>query len=340
MVDLSRRQACAFVAASAVLPHASFAQGLTPVRVGYVPVIGASALFVTDRTGWAREAGLDLKLVRFDSGPAAIHALSSGTLDMLAIGVAPVAVARARGLDVKVVCAAGSGGWGFVASESLAASFATNNDPAVAFADFIRTHGRKARLATHPSGGVPTVALNHWLWKIGKISKDDVEIVTMGIHGVHEAILNGSVDGATALEPSATVVLQSNPKLKMLLTAREMFPDIPGVVMAATGAFAKASPEALEKMVGLFARATDLIRNNPAEAAKHVEAVIGGGLTHKATMEAALKSSAVEFIFDIRQIEAPTKTLLAYQVEIGDFPKAPPTEGLFDARWSDKILKR
>jgi hypothetical protein len=66
MVDLSRRQACAFVAASAFLPPASFAQGLTPVRVGYVPVIGASALFVTDRMGWAREAGLDLKLVRFD----------------------------------------------------------------------------------------------------------------------------------------------------------------------------------------------------------------------------------------------------------------------------------
>jgi NitT/TauT family transport system substrate-binding protein len=53
-----------------------------------------------------------------------------------------------------------------------------------------------------------------------------------------------------------------------------------------------------------------------------------------------LKSPAVDFIFDIRQIEAPTKALLAYQVEIGDFATAPPTEGLFDARWSDKILKR
>ena len=340
LVDLSRRRACAFVAASAFLPHASFAQGLTPVRVAYVPVIGAAALYVVDRTGWAREAGIDLKLVRFDSGPAAIHALSSGTLDMLSIGVAPVAVARARGLDIKVVSAAGSGGFGLVASEALATSFAANKDPAAAFADFIKTNGYKARIATHPSGGVPTAALHHWLWKVGKISKDDVEIVTMGIHGVHNAILAGSVDAATALEPSASIVLRSNPKLKMLVTARDMFPDIPGVVMAATGAFEKASPEALEKMVGLFARATDLIRKDPAEAAKHVEAVIGDGHMHKAAMEAALKSLAVEFLFDIRQIEAPTKALLAYQVEIGDFPKAPPTEGLFDTRWSDKILKR
>src|SRR3954447_2437272 len=97
----------------------ALAQGVVSVRVGYVPVIGASSLYVIDRAGWAKEAGLELKLVRFDSGPSAIQALASGTLDMLAIGVAPVAVARSRGLDVKVVSAAGSGGSGFVASEAL-----------------------------------------------------------------------------------------------------------------------------------------------------------------------------------------------------------------------------
>ena len=339
MVSFSRRQI--FAAAPAlVLGHPLRAQTLAPVRIGYVPVIGASALYVADRAGWAREAGLDLKLVRFDSGPAAIQALSSGTLDMLAIGVAPVAVARARGLDVKVVSAAGSGGSGFVASDALAASFAANKDPAVAFAHFAKTQGRKAKLATLPPGGVPTVALHHWLWKIGKVAKDDVEIVAMGIDAVQQAILAGSVDGATVLEPSATIVMQRNPKLKMLVTARDMFPDIPGVVMAATGAFEKASPDALEKVVGLFARATDLIRKNPAEAARHVESVLGGGLVDAPTMEKALKSPAVDFIFDIRQIEAPTKALLAYQVEIGDFPTAPPTEGLFDPRYSDKLTKR
>ena len=339
MVSFSRRQIIA-AAPALVLSQASWAQTITPVRIGYVPVIGASALYVAERAGWAREAGLDLKLVRFDSGPAAIQALSSGTLDMLAIGVAPVAVARARGLDVKIVSAAGSGGSGFVASEALAASFAAHKDPALAFANFAKAQGRKAKLATLPPGGVPTVALHHWLWKIGKVAKDDVEIVALGIDAVQQAILAGSVDGATVLEPSATIVLQRNPKLKMLLTARDMFPDIPGVVMAATGAFEKAAPEALEKVVGLFARATDLIRKNPAQAATYVEAVLGGGLVDAPTMEKALKSPAVDFIFDIRQIEAPTKALLAYQVEIGDFPTAPSTDGLFDSRYSDKLVKR
>lgn len=337
---LTRRAALAALSAAAIGASRAGAQGATAVRVGYVPVIGASALYVLDRAGWAKQAGLDLRLVRFDSGPAAIQALSSGTLDMLAIGVAPVAVARARGLDVKVVCAAGSGGSGFIASEALSTAFGGARDPAPAFAAFRKAQGRKAKLATLPPGGVPTVALHHWLWKVGNVSRDDVEIVALGIDAVQQAVLAGSVDGATVLEPSASIVQQRNPKLKMLVTARDMFPDIPGVVLAATGAFAKSAPQALEAMVELSARATDLIRRDPAQAAGYVEAILGGGLVDAATMEKALKSPAVDFIFDIHAIEAPTAALLAYQAEIGDFQTAPPTTGLFDPTWSDKVLAK
>ena len=340
MSHFTRRQTLASLSASSLVLALgpATAQTASIVRVGYVPVIGASSLYVIDRAGWAKEAGLDLKLVRFDSGPAAIQALASGTLDMLAIGVAPVAVARARGLDVKVVAAAGSGGSGFVASEALSAAFAANKEPAAAFAAFKKAQGRKAKLATLPPGGVPTVALHHWLWKIGKVDRDDVEILAMGIDAVQQAVLAGSVDGATVLEPSASIVMQRNPKLKMIVTARDMFKDIPGVVIAATGAFEKASPQALGKMVELSARATDFIRAKPEQAAAYVEAVLGGGLVDAATMQKALKSPAVDFIFDIREIVAPTQALLAYQVEIGDFQTAPPTEGLFDASWSEKAL--
>jgi NitT/TauT family transport system substrate-binding protein len=315
------------------------AQSPTQVRVGYVPVIGASSLYVLDRAGWARDAGLDLKLVRFDSGPAAIQGLASGTLDLLAIGVAPVAVARAKGLDVKIVSAAGSGGSGFIANGPLAAAFANGASPAAAFAAFRASSGRKAKLATLPPGGVPTVALHHWLWVVGKVNRDDVEIVSMGIDAVQQAMLSGSVDGATVLEPSASIVLGRNPKFKMLVTARDMFTDIPGVVIAATGAFEKASPKALDKVVELVARATQLIRSKPAEAAGYVEAVLGGGLVDAATMQKALTSPAVDFISDIRLIEEPTRALLAYQVEIGDFATAPSTDGLFETVYSDRAVK-
>src|SRR3954452_16121554 len=249
-------------------PHAWAQPSTATVRIGYVPVIGASALFVLDGAGWAREAGLAIRTTKFDSGPTAIQALASGTLDGLAIGVAPVAVARAKGLDVKVVAAGATGGSAFVASPDLAEAFAADNQqPARAFGAFHARQGQPARLATLPPGGVPTVALHHWLWRVAQVDKADVTITQMGIEAVQQAMLAGAVDGVTVLEPSATLVTERNPRLRRIVNAPEMFPDIPGVVFAMTAAFERASPGGVETLVRLLVRATELLKADPSAAA-------------------------------------------------------------------------
>jgi NitT/TauT family transport system substrate-binding protein len=316
----------------ALLSPAGAARAQAPggtVRIGYVPVIGASALFVLEGAGWAKQAGLNIRTTKFDSGPNAIQALASGTLDVLAIGVAPVAVARAKGIDVKVVAAGATGGSAFVASPALAEEFAASAEPARAFAAFRARHGRPAKLATLPPGGVPTVALHHWL-KVAKVDKGDVTIAQMGIEAVQQAMLAGAVDGGTALEPSVTLVIERNPRLKRIVTAREMFPDIPGVVFAVTAAFERGNPSGVEALVRLIVRATELLKANPGEAAPRVQAILGGGLVETAIIAKAIASPAVSYVADPRTIVQATEAMLAYQVELGDFPAAPPTAGLFD----------
>jgi len=331
---LTRRALLAAAAALAAAPAG--AQGALALRVGYVPVIGAAALYVLDGAGWAREAGLDIRLAKFDSGPAAIQAISSGSLDMLAIGIAPVAVARSRGLDVHVVSAAGTGGSAFLAAPALAEAFGkTGNDPAAALADFRQAQGRPAKIGTLPPGGVPTVALNYWFFKTHKVARADVEIVAIGIEALQGAILAGAIDGGTVLEPSATIVQRRDPRLKAIATARDMFPDIPGVVIAATGAFEKAHADAVQTIVGLVIRATELIQRDPKAASAYVAEVVGGGLVPADVMAAALASPAVAYVTDPRAIEAPTRALLEYQVEIDDFPAAPKAEGLFETKYFD-----
>jgi NitT/TauT family transport system substrate-binding protein len=331
---LTRRALLAAAAALAAAPAG--AQGALALRVGYVPVIGAAALYVLDRAGWAREAGLDIRLAKFDSGPAAIQAISSGSLDMLAIGIAPVAVARSRGLDVHVVSAAGTGGSAFLAAPALAEAFGkTGNDPAAALADFRQAQGRPAKIGTLPPGGVPTVALNYWFFKTHKVARADVEIVAIGIEALQGAILAGAIDGGTVLEPSATIVQRRDPRLKAIATARDMFPDIPGVVIAATGAFEKAHADAVQTIVGLVIRATELIQRDPKAAGAYVAEVVGGGLVPADVMAAALASPAVAYVTDPRAIEAPTRALLEYQVEIDDFAAAPKAEGLFETKYFD-----
>jgi len=48
-----------------------------------------------------------------------------------------------------------------------------------------------------------------------------------------------------------------------------------------------------------------------------------------------LASPAVAYVTDPRAIEAPTRALLEYQVEIDDFPAAPKAEGLFETKYFD-----
>ena len=343
MLTPSRRTALRLVAGAGLAtfagPPARAQTTPIKVRLGYVPVIGASSVFVLDGAGWAKQEGLDLQSVKFESGPAAIQAFTSGTLDLLAIGVAPVAVARAKGLDVSVVAAAATGGSAFIASAALAASFnAANGDEARAFVAFRSTQGRRAKLATLPPGGVPTVALNYWLWKKGKVDPADVEIVALGIDVIQQAMLAGTVDGATVLEPSASIVLARNPQLRTIATVNDMFPQIPGVVIAASGSFERAHPDALAAIVRLAIRATDLIKSHPQEAASYVQTALGAGLVDAATMVKALTSPAVGFVTNPRDIVGPTRDLLAYQVELGDFATAPSTDGLFDTTFFDRAV--
>ncbi len=310
-------------------------------RIAYVPVVGAAPIFVLDGAGWGREAGLDLSLIKFESGPPAINALASGTIDALAIGLAPVAVARAKGLDVRVVSAMSNGGSAFVATPKLMEALdVTGGDPARGFAAFRQRNARPAKLATVPPGGVPNVALNHWLFRLNNVSRDDVQIIAMGIDAIQQAVLSGAVDGATVLEPALTIVLGRDARLKTIVTASQMFENIPGVVLAVSGAYSSGHPEAVDALVRLVDRASAFIVNNPDAAADFVQPVLGGGLVEKAVIARALSSSAVSFVTDPRVIEEPTRRMLAYQVEIGDFAMAPPTNGLIDPSVFERVLGR
>jgi NitT/TauT family transport system substrate-binding protein len=331
MSAITRRTALTLSAS--LLATRAGAQARIPVRVGYVPVIGAAPLFVLNGAGWAAQAGLDLALTKFESGPPAIQALASGTLDVLFIGVAPIAVARAKGLPIKIVAAAGIGGSGFAVQPALAQSFeAAGDDPKSAFATFRAKTGRPAKIGALPPGATPTVALRHWL-KQHDVGADAIQIVSMGIEAVQGAMLSGAIDGGTVLEPALTLVRQRNPGIRTIADATKMFPNLPGVVVSVTEPFAAAQPKAVVDLVRLAIRARELILADPAKAAPYVQAVLSGGLVDAAVFEAALRSPAVSFESDPRVIVDATRASLAFEVEIGDFAEAPSIEGLFEPRY-------
>ena len=79
-----------------------------------------------------------------------IQALSSGTLDVYVGGLAPLLVARSKGIDVRVVAATVVEEVGFGAGGSLAPFFDGRSRPSLQGVP--RKNRSPAKLATQPSG--------------------------------------------------------------------------------------------------------------------------------------------------------------------------------------------
>lgn len=329
--------AMAFVFALALAP--ARAQTVT-ARVGYIPILGAAPAFVADKEGFLKAGGVEFRFTTFESGPNMIQALASGTLDVYIAGVAPLGVARSRGVDVRVVTATAVEEMTVAAGGPLAAFFADGVAPAEAFKAFRATTGRPAKLATQPPGSVPHTTLTHWLNEVTKTAKADVEVVPMGIDATQQALLAGAVDGATIREPTVAIVQGRDPRIKIVALGGAMFPNQPGTVVAVSGAFAQKNPQATQAIVDAVVKAIDLIQKNPARVAPHIEAALGKGIVDNATILKALASPATKFVADPRTITEATQKMQTYQVSIGTLDKDVPLDGLFDASYFLKAASK
>ncbi|GJD87578.1 MULTISPECIES: ABC transporter substrate-binding protein [Methylobacterium] len=329
--------ALATLAAAALFSAQALAQSAVPVRIGVIPVIGAAPVFVADREGGLKQAGLTPAFTTFESGPNMIQALASGTIDVYVAGIAPLAVARSKGIDVRVVAATAVEEMVFVAGPKLAPFFAA--DKAEALRQFKAKEGRPARLATQPPGSVPNTTLQHWLWQVAKADKADVQVVAMGIDATQQALLAGAVDGASIREPALTIVQARNPAIKLIATGAEMFPDQPGTVVAVSGAFADKNPAAVQGLVDALVKATATLKTDPDRAAPAVEQALGKGITDVATIRRAITSPAAKFTADPRVIVEATKAMQDYQVSIGTLDKAVPIDGLFVPSYYEKAAQ-
>ena len=330
------RIAAALIAIALTAPAAA----QTPARVGIIPVLGVTPILVVDKEGWAKEAGLDLKFTTFESGPLMIQALASGTLDIYVAGVAPLGVARSKGIDIRVVTSTAVEEMTVAAGPKLSPHFKPGVGGAQALKDFRAATGKVARLATQPPGSVPHTTLVHWLTQVIKADKADFEVLPMGIDATQQALLTGAVDGATIREPTDTIVQQRNPNIKIVALGGEMFPNQPGTVVAISGAFLTKNPAAVQKLVDALVKADDLIKTNPKRVAPHVEAALGKGIIDTATIEKALASPASKFAADPRLIMDATAKMQSYQVSIGTLDKDVSLEGLFDPSFYVKATAR
>lgn len=300
------------------------------LEVAYIPIMPMSQLFVMEGEGWTEEAGLDLELTKFSSGPAIVQAIASGDFDVMYFGIGPAMVSRANGVPIKVVASNVVEQIALIGRGRFSEIMKTAASPAEGVAAFTAETGSKPKIATLPKGSVPDTVFRHWLIKVAGLSEDDIEIVGMGAGKVQQAMLAQSVDGASILEPIVTIVKGRLDDAHVIAQGGAMLPNQPGAVVAVRETALAEKREAIEKLVRLHIRATDLIESDPKTAAKHIHGFLGRGLVPVDTIETALTSEISNFTADPKAIQPATKTMHDFAAEIGTLKKPVPLNELFD----------
>jgi len=175
-----------------------------PLRVGYFPNITHGQALVGQATG--AFSGVELKA--FNAGPAAMEALSAGSLDASFVGTGPAINTFLKGgRELRLLAAVANGGAVLVTK--------TARSPA-------ELKGKK--LASPQLGNTQDIALRTWLEKQGLKPDKDVTITPLSNPDILGLFLNGQLEGAWVPEPwGARMVAEGGGHI--LLDERDLWPE-------------------------------------------------------------------------------------------------------------------
>lgn len=338
IAKITLRSITAAALAIGLLAH-SGASADTKLKVAYIPIMPMAQLFVMEGEGWTKEAGLELELTKFSSGPAIVQAIASGDFDVMYFGIGPAMVSRANGVPIKVVAGNGIEQIALIARGEFAKTMSAAASPAEGVRKFTEDNGRKPRIASLPKGSVPDTVFRHWIVRMAGLSEDDIDIVGMGAGKVQQAMLAQSVDAASILEPIVTIIKDRLPEAQIIAAGSDMLEKQPGAVLAIRENVIAEKRDAVAKLVDLHVRATNLINQDPDLAAKHIHASLGQGLLPLDVIERALQSEISNFAADPNAIIPATKVMHDFSAEIGTLKKPVPLDELFDVTFYQQVTK-
>jgi NitT/TauT family transport system ATP-binding protein len=243
---------------------------LTPLRVGFIPLIDAAALIVAADRGFAAEEGIRLELVREVSWANVRDRLMLGQFDAAHM-LAPLAIAATLGQDNAKVemtapLALGLNGNAVVVSNDLHAAIvqaATGNlsDPATTGAALARVVAVRRKLGAEPLvfGMVfpfssHNYQLRYWMAAAGVDPDREVQLVVLPPPYMADALAKGQLHGFCVGAPWASVAVAQGHG-HILHFGVDLIARCPEKVLAVRSSWATANARALHRLVRACARA-------------------------------------------------------------------------------------
>ncbi len=230
---------------------ANLAGAQTPLQkivLGYPRTATDIGLYVADKRGYFREAGLDVEFVSFDSAARMVTPFAAGALQVVA-GAASAAFynAVARGFDFRIVADKVSTPPGRTSQTLIVRKDLIDSGKVRKVADL-----KGLKIANAAPGTAGSVTLNKILAQ-GGLSADDVNQTFLPFPQHVIALRNGAVDAAFPAEPATTQAIRENLAVK-LVSDDEAYPYHQIAVLFYGGAFARERPAAARGFMKAFIR--------------------------------------------------------------------------------------
>lgn len=203
--------------------------------------------------GLFKDTGLDVDgFISSNGGGTSIRDMLASGTQFSEIGVPAVLAAVRQGIDLKIVysCDNNMGEVAWVVKK---------DSPIKGLRDM---KGRRMGF-TSPQSATEMIA--HLVLDRAGIAKD-VQFIAVGAQGAGEAALDaGGVDAFPLSDPELT---QTANKYRVLFRITDQIPQLTNQVGVVSGAFAKAHPDTIRKLILARKQAVEFIYAHPTEAAK------------------------------------------------------------------------
>ncbi len=183
-----------------------------PLKVGYLPFAGFGPIYVADNNGWFDEAGVNVELVLFDSGPPLLEAMAADQIDVGALGGIPTLRTASREVfDMRIISV-----------EADVSGFTTLvSDTSINTVADLR--GKKVSV---PWGTTSHYFLGRALAKFG-MTIEDVDLVEMEVLDAQAAFIAKRIDAFVPAPAAIFLIFEARKDAKELFTSQD-FTKPPG----------------------------------------------------------------------------------------------------------------
>lgn len=304
------------VAMLGVAGFAGVAAAQTKIRLGYMPIAEETPKFVASERGIFRKHGLDVEMVRFESGPDMGTALLGGSIQVGMIGTPGLINAAVAGRPLVAIVDNGSNKMGPSGFEYYTGLVVLDASPIRNIGDL---KGKRVAVNVLKANSETQTVMQVRRWNRENPARaldinKDIQMTLLPFGSMPAALEKGIVDAASMIEPFMTQLVMSR-KVRVIAPVEYALPNWPVSFGIVRRDYGEKNAEVLRKYQAAWNESVRWIRQSPDAAKAIMQKYVG------VTPQVASRIVLPDWSEDIGATRKSTEQVMKAMLAAGMIPR-------------------